>query len=66
MARLTKGNRSKPWKAECKIQYRPWFLGYYATENEAVVAEREFRLEMRGSAEPKRHPQSTKWDLGRF
>lgn len=54
MARLKRGNLKKPWKAECRIQYHPWFLGYFETKEQAESVERSFRMDMRGSPEPRR------------
>jgi hypothetical protein len=48
MARLKKGNLTKPWKAECKIDRLTYFVGYFPTKPEAELAEREFRTKMRG------------------
>lgn len=55
MARLDKSdNRKKPWKAEVKINYTPYYLGHFATRQEAEAAERAFRFEMTGSPYPSR------------
>lgn len=35
--------RSKPWKARVKINWIEYFLGYFATREEAEMREREFK-----------------------
>jgi len=44
MARLAKDiNRTKPWKAEIRVDGWPFFLGYYVTKDEAQAVEQRGR-----------------------
>lgn len=53
MPRLRKdANLTKPWKAEVKIDYQIYYLGYHATKAEAEADERAFRLEHTGREAP--------------
>jgi hypothetical protein len=57
MARLQRDNkrRTKPWKAEIKVDAMRYYLGMFATEDEALTEEREFRTMMTGSPIPGHH-----------
>ena len=37
------GIRSKPWKARVKVDWVEYYLGHYATKEEAEQVEAEFR-----------------------
>lgn len=53
MARL-RGDRFnfvKPWKAEISYNGQRRFLGYFATKDEAIQAERAMRLKLTGNPE---------------
>ncbi len=53
MARFRKDVKAKkPWKAECKVGGQTYYLGYWATKEEAVADERSFRMEMTGNPNP--------------
>lgn len=43
---------ARPWKAEIKVNYKPRYLGYYSTYEEADQAERAMRLQLTGREEP--------------
>jgi hypothetical protein len=49
--RRTDATTSRPWKSEVKIEGRRYYLGYFATKEEAVADEREFRMSMTGKPE---------------
>jgi hypothetical protein len=55
MARLKKGNLKKPWRAECKINYQTYYLGYHETKELALEDERTFRFGMTGKSKAGSH-----------
>jgi hypothetical protein len=47
-------NRTKPYKAAVKFNYKERFLGYFPTKEEAEEAERAMRIHLTGVAHPTR------------
>lgn len=53
LARYREGH-GKPWRAAVKHRYHEYYLGSYATQDEAETVEREFRVRVFGTEEPVR------------
>jgi hypothetical protein len=53
MARLARDcKRTRPWKAEIKVNYETFFIGYFYCRDDAEQAERDLRLSLTGREDP--------------
>lgn len=53
--RSNDANRTKPWRAEIKVDGIKYFLGYFETWGEADREERESRMLLTGKETPGHH-----------